>query len=313
MMRRSLLNAPILACLLMAGPAWAFEELSVERLTVQARIHRLASVMEFGFGSLWTMTVCNVSLVRVEPVNNEITEVRIYGIDTPLSMAIGEAALWVSDAKKRAVFKIDPNDYSVMKEIPVPMLSTEGSIGVGEGAVWVATADEFDSTLTRLNARSGVAEAKISLPSSGSSVVVAGGSVWVTGYARNELYRIDPKTNTIMSITELRQTPRYLAVGEGSIWVLNQGDSSVQRIDAKTAKLIATIETGLPLGSGNITVGGGYVWVSTQGVPVTQIDPKTNRVIGRFIGGHGIGGHIRYGAGSLWIAGGRISRLRTPN
>ncbi len=313
MMRRSYLNAPILACLLMASPAWAFEELSVETLTVEARVHRLASAIEFGFGSLWMMTVCNVSLVRVEAINNEITEVRIFGIDTPLSMAIGEAAVWVSDAKNRAIFKIDPNDYSVMKEIPVPMLSTEGSIGVGEGAVWVTTADEFDNTLTRFNARSGVAEAKISLPSSGSSVVVGDGSVWVTGYARNELYRIDPKTNTIMSITELNQTPRYLAVGEGSIWVFNQGDSSVQRIDAKTGKLIAAIKTGLPLGSGNITGGGGYVWVSMQGVPVTQIDPKTNMVIRRFIGGHGIGGHIRYGAGSLWIAGGRISRLRTPN
>jgi CO/xanthine dehydrogenase Mo-binding subunit len=49
MMRRSYLNAPILACLLMASPAWAFDELSVEKLTVEARVHRLASAIEFGF------------------------------------------------------------------------------------------------------------------------------------------------------------------------------------------------------------------------------------------------------------------------
>jgi hypothetical protein len=44
-----------------------------------------------------------------------------------------------------------------------------------------------------------------------------------------------------------------------------------------------------------------------QGAPVTHIDPKTNTMIRRFIGRHGIGGYIRYGAGSLWIAGGRIA------
>ncbi len=89
----------------------------------------------------------------------------------------------------------------------MPMLSTEGSIGVGEGAVWVITAEEFDKTLTRFNARSGIAEAKISLPSSGSSVVVDYGSVWVTGYAGNELYRINPRTNTIRLDHETPRVP----------------------------------------------------------------------------------------------------------
>ncbi len=95
--------------------------------------------------------------------------------------------------------------------------------------------------------------------------------------------------------------------------MFSQGDSSVQRIDAKTGELVATIKTGLPLGSGSITAGGGYVWVSMPGAPVAQIDPGTNTLIRRFIGGHGIGGYIRYGAGSLWIAGGRVSRLQPPN
>jgi virginiamycin B lyase len=193
------------------------------------------------------------------------------------------------------------------------MLSSEGSIGVGEGAVWVITAEEFDKTLTRFNAQTGVAEAKISLPAGGSGVVVGYGHVWVTGYARDELYRIDPRTNTITTITKLNATPRFLASGEGSIWVFSQGDSSVQRIDARTGKLIVTIATGLPPGSGNIATGGGYVWVSMRGTPLSQIDPKTNKLVRTYTGGHGIGGQIRYGAGSLWISGGRISRLRPPN
>jgi streptogramin lyase len=299
----------------MATPAWAAEDLSAEKLVVQARIHRLVHAMEFGFGKLWMVSVCGggATLVRIESTNNEITDIRIHQINTPQTMAIGEAAVWIADAKQKAIFRIDPNDYSVKLEIREPMLSTGGSISVGEGAVWVITAEKSDKTLTRFNAQSGNAEAKISLPSGGFSLVVDYGSVWVTGYASNELYRIDPKTNTITSITRLRATPRFLAAGEGSIWVFNQGDSTVQRVDANTGELVATIETGLPHGSGNITTGGGYVWVSMQGVPVTQIDPKTNMLIRRFGGGHGIGGAIRYCAGSLLIAGGRVSRLRPPN
>jgi virginiamycin B lyase len=269
--------------------------------------------MEFGFGSLWVITRKSVTLVRVEPETNKIREIWLHQINTPQTLAIGEAAVWVTDAKKKTIFGINPADYSVVREIRVPMLSSEASIAVGEGAVWVITAEEIDKTLTRFNAQTGIAEAKISLPSGSSSVVVDYGSVWAMGYASNELYRISPRTNTITSITKLHAMPRCLTSGEGSIWVFNQGDSSVQRIDAKTGELRATIKTELPSSFGNIATGGGYVWVSMPGAPVTQIDPRTNKVVRRFIGGHGIGGLIRYGASSLWIAGGRISRLQPPD
>jgi len=312
-MTRFSFGTAFLACMLVTCSAGAADDFTAEKLAVQARVHRLAHAMEFGFDSLWLTTHCGATLVRVEPTTNQITDIRIHRISTPQAMAIDETAVWILDAKRKSIFSIDPTDYSVLKEIQVPMLSSEGSIGVGEGAVWVTTAEEFDRTLTRFNAHTGVAEAKISLPSGSSSVVVDYGSVWVTGYARDELYRIDPRTNTVISITKLHSTPRSLASGEGSIWVFNQGDSSVQRIDARTGKMIATIATGLPPGYGDIATGGGYVWVSMRGAPLSQVDPKTNKLVRTYTGGHGIGGHIRYGAGSLWIAGGRISRLRPPD
>ena len=286
---------------------------TAEKLVVQAAVHRLAHGMEFGFGSLWVITRKSVTLVRVEPKTNEIKEIWLHRINTPQTVAIGEAAVWVTDAKKKTIFGIDPTTYSVVSEIRVPMLSSEASIAVGEGAVWVITAEEIDKTLTRFNAQTGIAEAKISLPSGSSSVFVDYGSVWVTGFASNGLYRISPRNNTVTSITKLHAMPRSLTSGEGSIWVFNQGDSSVQRIDPKTGKLIATIETQLPSSFGNITTGGGYVWVSMPGAPVAQIDPRKNTLTRRFIGGHGIGGLIQYGASSLWIAGGRISRLQPPD
>jgi virginiamycin B lyase len=186
-------------------------------------------------------------------------------------------------------------------------------MAVGEGSIWVVTAGEVVDALTRVSAKNGKVEATITVAPEISSVVVANGSVWATVYARNELYRIDPRTNALSSTTRLHDIPRVLTAGEGSIWVLNEGDSSVQRIDANNGKLLATIKTGLRPGAGSIAMGGGYVWVSTPGAPITQIDPHTNTSIRSFKGGLGMGGPIRYGAGSLWAAGGRISRLQPPD
>jgi streptogramin lyase len=311
MMRWPHLKNLTLAWLLLTSPAWAAEDFPVEKLAMQKHIQRLVRAMEFGFGSLWAIQVCDSALGRVDAENNKTTNVRIDGLTTPQTIAIGEAAVWISDRKLKAIFKIDPNTYSMVKVIRVPALSPEGIMAVGENSLWVSIA-EPDDALARVNAQSGKVEATILLPSEISSVVVANGSVWATGYARNELYRINPRTNAVSSVIKLRDTPRSLTAGEGAIWVLNEGDSSVQKIDANNGELVATIETGLRPGTGSIAAGGGYVWVSTPGVPIGQIDPMTETLVQRFTGGLGMRGPLRYGKRSLWIAGGRISRFQAP-
>lgn len=80
----------------------------------------------------------------------------------------------------------------------------------------------------------------------------------------------------------------------------------------RTGELLATIETGLPRGSGDIDVGGGYVWLNTPyQVLVAQIDPETNMLVRRYIGKLG-GEVIRYGSGSLWVGGPTIRRISPP-
>ena len=67
-------------------------------------------------------------------------------------------------------------------------------------------------------------------------MTVAFGSVWVTGDVKNQLYRIDPKANTITSSIPMSSQPRFLAPGEDSIWVFNQGDGTVQRVDPQAGQ-----------------------------------------------------------------------------
>ena len=175
--------------------------------------------------------------------------------------------------------------------------------------------EKFHAVLTRFNSETGALEANIPLEQGSIAALVDFGSVWVTNNQTNELYRIDPKTNSVVSATSLHERPRFLASGEGAIWVLNQGDGTVQRVDGKTGTVVATIETvsGYRTG-GDILVGGGYVWVTLKDgmTTVVQIDPKTNTLL-RMFKGYGMGDGIRYGAGSLWISGSNIFRIKPPD
>jgi streptogramin lyase len=310
-MSRSSLHALLFAILLSPASAQAQESGSpdsLKEIVVQAKIPKHGDFMGFGFDSLWMMS--SGALIRVDPADNSFTETEIKGsFGRYRGIAIGEDAVWIPDVGADIIFKVDPQSLQVLKEIPVDMQGSEGSIGVGEGAIWVVI--DADSALVRFNVESGTQEAKIALPSSGAGVVVDYGSVWVTADRADELYRIDPKANKLVSTIPVHASPRFIASGENSIWVLNQGDGSVQRIDGETGAVIATIDAGLAGGGGDITTGGGFIWVTTRRIPMVQIDPRRNSVVGKF-GALAMGDAIRYGAGSVWISGPSIFRVQPP-
>jgi streptogramin lyase len=288
----------------------AAEEVPATALVIQAEIPQGGhGFLGFGFDSLWTVTRARqrVQLIRINAADNSVVEIELNSYGSHRAMGIGEGAVWVAAVGRGLLLKVDPIANKVVQEIEAKMLDAEGIVGVGEGGIWVLTAaeagDTGDRNLTRYNPQSGAIDATIPLPSYSAGVVVDFGSVWVTGHSRGELYRIDPKSNTIVATRRLNEEPRFIASGEGSIWVLNQGDGTVQRIDGKTGELLATIETGLSGIYGDIACGGGYVWVSGHDTPVAQIDPKSNALIRKFIGGP-MGNEIRYGAGSLWLSAG---------
>jgi virginiamycin B lyase len=309
-MRAILLMLPILW--IDPTVSFAANEIPAEKLVVQAEIPRSGDFMGFGFDSLWMMSVGR--LVRVNPADNSFIEIELEGsLGSTRGVGIGEGAVWIPDPSADMIYKVDPLTNKMVAKIPAAMLGSEGSIGVGEGAIWVVTEEAVNMTLTRFNSKTGAVEAKISLPSSGNAVWADYGSIWVTaGSVAGELYRIDPKTNAIASIVPMHASPRFIASGEDSLWVLNQGDGAVQRIDRQTGQVVATIETGLLGGGGDITTGGGYVWATAPTVPVAQVDPETNKLLRKFTG-VGFGDAIRYGAGSLWVSGSAIHRIAPPN
>jgi streptogramin lyase len=64
--------------------------------------------------------------------------------------------------------------------------------------------------------------------------------------------------------------------------------------------VIATIEVGIPGSGGDIAAGEGSVWATMIDVPISRIDPATNKVVQQFVGPGGDA--IRVGLGSVWLS-----------
>jgi streptogramin lyase len=273
-----------------------------------------------GFGSVWMMS--NHTLMRISLADNAITEIPIEGdAARHHRIAVGEGAVWISDNASQTIYKFDPETNLVTMKIPADFPTDNtgmGIIGVGQGAVWAITGPTYNPLLRRYSAQSGAEEAAIPLPSpsSGStSMVVDFGSVWAAGTRDRELYRIEPATNQIIAIIALQSRPIALASGEGAVWVLEGPDGTVQRIEGSSNKLLASIAIE-PVGTvAEMTVGGGFVWMTSHTVPLVQVDPKTNSGMPRLgpaPGGADAYQSVVYGGGSLWVSGMAIFRIRPP-
>jgi DNA-binding beta-propeller fold protein YncE len=305
-----------LLAVLLAAPAWA-EPAPARRVALEPWQAPLAALpvvarirvpvgpawLGVGFGAVWVSKSESHAVLRLDPATDRVVATIPVGRDPELGVAIGFGSVWVADPKDRTLTRIDPATNRVVRTIPVALgADPEGSIGVGAGSLWLLTDDggTDSGTLARIDAASGRVTARIPVRPGSRAVVFAFGSAWVAGTGSGTLARVDPRLERVVAEVPVRARPRFMAAGAGSLWVLCQGDGSLARIDPALDRVTATIEVGVPGEGGDLVVADGYVWVSAEGVPLTQIDPGTQRVRRQFVGGRK-DDTLRVGFGSAWI------------
>lgn len=255
--------------------------------------------------AVWVTSGRRSLVGRLDPKTNTVAAL----IDTAQRPCSGLVAafgtLWVpicGDPEKpetKALQRIDLATNAIVATLPVGPALSEGGITANADSVWMLS--DMRGTLSRIDPSTNRVVADIQVPS-GSSVVVLGEdqAIWVVSTEHSVLVRVDPATNLITDRVPVGPNPRFTTVGGGSIWTLNQGDGTVSRVDIATRKLVATIEVGVPGGGGEIAYGEGAVWVTVFEIPLTQIDPDTNRVVKQWVG---LGGDaVRVGHGSVWLS-----------
>jgi PASTA domain len=145
-----------------------------------------------------------------------------------------------------------------------------------------------------------------------SAMAAVPGGVWLASWDEGGLLRIDAATGRITArvpVGQPMQGPYSIAYGAGSLWVTDFRAGDLLRLNPATGRLIADI----PLGAGAryVTVGGGFVWVTTFG-PVSglywnrlvKIDPVTDRILGNapVAGSYGPGGmRVAATGAAVWL------------
>ncbi len=247
---------------------------------------------------VWVSNKPKNLVTRIDPRTNTIAQT-ITGFNKPCSgLAVGFDSLWVPNCDDQTLARVDLKTGQITKTIPVGIGDSEGGLTTGAGSVWLLS--DKKSTLTRIDPATNSIVGTLSLPEGCYNAAFGFDSVWVTCTKQNTTLRIDPKANTILATIPVGPEPRFLSVGEGAVWTLNQGDGSITRISSATNKVEATIEVGIPGEGGDISVGEGSVWATTMGLPVSRIDPATNKVVQQFVGNGGDA--IRAGNGMLWLS-----------
>jgi streptogramin lyase len=236
---------------------------------------------------------------RLDPKTNAVVALIDVGERPCSGLVAAFGSLWVPICGDKTLARVDLQTNAIVAKIPVGPALNEGGLTANADSVWMLS--DMAGVLSRIDPETNRVVAEIQVPS-GSSVVVLGedDAIWVVSTENSVVIRIDPKTNLVTDRVEVGPNPRFTTAGGGSIWTLNQGDGSVSRIDVKSKKLMTDIQLGVPGGGGEIAFGAGYVWVTVFDIPLTQIDPETNRVTKQWFGPGGDA--VRVGHGSLWLS-----------
>lgn len=255
--------------------------------------------------SVWVSNGPKNTLHRLDVRTNTVAANIEVGKRPCSGLAAGFGSIWVPNCTDKTVSRVDIQTNRVVATIPVGPAQSEGGLAASADSVWILS--DPKGILSRIDPKTNAVAAEITVPS-GSFAAVLGedGAIWISSTDNSVLSRVDPKTNMVTDTIPTGPRPRFLTAGGGSVWTLNQGDGTVSQVDIKTKKLIENIELGAPGTGGEIAYGEGYVWVTVFEIPLTQIDPATNKVVRQWAGPGGDA--VRAGHGSVWL-----SNLRQQN
>jgi virginiamycin B lyase len=300
--------ASLLAQSTASGSAKATSEFAifdVSALPISHKVHIGGDPdwLAIGFGSVWVAVPKTNELVRVDPMRNAVQARVAVDREPCYGIGIGRDRVWVLNCQSQTLTRVNPKNNKVDLRVPVKIdPSGEGSIGVDSQNVWfISNEDGRAGTLTRIDVKDGGNAKRIEVGKESAVVKLGFGSVWVVSSGEGEVYRVDPRQGKVTAMIVVTANPRFATMGAGSLWVLSQSDGSVSRIDPVTNKVVALIAAHVPGKGGEICYGGGFIWVTMDGNPVTRIDPARNKVVDQY-GNYSKADAIRYGFGSAWVS-----------
>ena len=288
----------------------AAPKVGIRTAGIQIAFARLKAEQEFAVlnGARWLAPTAEVvmapgkaegSLARLDARENKAGE-PITGVGKLCGGGV-EAfkSWWVADCATGTLVRIDGKEGKVTTRIANGGGGFPSGIAANADSIWVLS--DAKSTLTRIDPDTNKIVSELRLPAGCNALAAGEGALWATCPADNRVLRINPVNNQIENRIEVSAQPSALTVGEGAVWVLCRKDGKVERIDPKTNKVVKTLELSVPDAEGAITAGGGSVWVTMTGFPLTRIDPAPDKErVAQQFSGEG-GGAVQFAFGSVLL------------
>jgi len=287
-----------------------FEDLKPERVW---QLGKNADWVEFSPGAVWVGASGPNKVHRIDLATGEDSPSLTLPGNPCAGLVAGFRSLWVPVCDKKRgnrTLRVSLKGRRLIWVMPYGA-PAEGGIAASKDSIWFPI--DRAGTLVRIEPKDGRLRRKVMLPPGSTNLVYEDGRLWVTCNDSDLLSIVEADTGVRQGHIRVGPNPRFLTVGAGSIWVLNQGDGSVTRVDVQSQQVIATIPLGLPGPGGDIAFGDGKVWVTVAGVPLTAIDPETNKPIAQWVG---LGGDsLKVADGFVWLTdyrAGTIAKIKDP-
>jgi virginiamycin B lyase len=254
--------------------------------------------------SVWTNSRGTNMVFRMDPKSDRI--LAAVPVPKPCSgFAVAAGTLWSPSCDEHVIYRIDLKTNEVVAKVPVGPANTEGGIAFGAGSAWMPS--DPKGLVSRIDPATNKVIAEIAVPPDSFTAVYGYNRVWVSSTAKSVVSVIHPATNKVIAEIPVGANPRFMAAGEGFVWTLNQGTGTVTKIDPRTMKVVATIDAGVPGTGGDIATGEGALWVTQKTIPVSRIDPATNKVTAQLYGPGGDA--MRIGHGYVWLSNGKEGKV----
>jgi DNA-binding beta-propeller fold protein YncE len=164
----------------------------------------------YGFGSVWVVNA-DEKLLRLDPSTLDATAT-LDGVASSYEgyepkIAVGDTVLWVSDALKRSVARVDPGQPQVTYRRAV----AGNGMAVGAGAAWSADAKRFVWRFAGGKAR------RVAAGNGPIDVAAGKRSVWAVNWRGHTLVRISAARLRAVKRFSLGSEPVAVAVGGGYV------------------------------------------------------------------------------------------------
>jgi hypothetical protein len=208
----------------------------------------------------------------------------------------GGGAVW--SCEQGAITRIDPRTLKIVARIHVAKAFDQGRYAFAGGRIWLITGTDGNQ-LTGIDPVTNKPGPPIRLPYGCGDLAPGGDAVWVLCPVNGHIAKVDVANRRVDATAAIPSTYNGYATST-DLWVGSNSD--LVRVDATTLKPKAVFKLAGPGQSGDVTVDGTNVWVSTSGGHLYEIDATTNSVIEHVtpppqLGG---GGSLISAAGSLW-------------